>query len=366
MAPMDTLLRTGISSAAMYESPRRVTTQRWSAGVVVACLLPLAIYCSAGGAALLGRTFPGFFVAENRLLPSAGRFQWTGLEAGVPFHSRVDRDGRSAGRRERGDLHPRGVPAAGDACPLRLREARGDERAHRSDDAASRPLDYWSTAGLLTVNGWLYFVAAALVFFLQPRTRAAGVFFVMGMNLTVYAVTAITLYHPLGRWVTVLHFTAQALFPATVVHLAATFPVERRLIVDHPRLLAVPYADRGALAAASVAGFYAEPPDLRPVYAVNIFIAAALVILCATTVYAYRERRSERVRHQARIVGFGLVAATAVAVVAFIENISGAAASHELHRGDPGAVLRGTRLCRRPARASSTSTGSSGTRSSTP
>ena len=30
------------------------------------------------------------------------------------------------------------------------------------------PIDYWSTAGLLTVNGWLYFVAAALVFFLQP------------------------------------------------------------------------------------------------------------------------------------------------------------------------------------------------------
>ncbi len=77
------------------------------------------------------------------------------------------------------------------------------------------------------------------------------------------------------------------------------------------------------LAAASVAGFYAEPPDLRPLYAVNLFIAAALVILCATTVYAYREKRSERVRHQARIVGFGLVAATAVAVFAFIENTSG-------------------------------------------
>lgn len=127
------------------------------------------------------------------------------------------------------------------------------------------PIDYWSTAGLLTVNDWLYFGAAALVFFLQPRTRAAGVFFLMGMNLTVYALTAIMLHHPLGRWVTVMHFAAQALFPATIVHLALTFPVERRPIVARRRLLVIPYVLATVLAVASVRGFYAEPPNLSAV-----------------------------------------------------------------------------------------------------
>ena len=123
------------------------------------------------------------------------------------------------------------------------------------------PSDYWWTAGLLTMNGWLYFAAATLVFFLQPHTRAASVFFTMGTTLAVYALTALALYQPMARWVTVLHFTAQAFFPATLAHLAATFPVERRLIVAHPRLLLVPYAIAAVLSLASVAGFYAEPPD---------------------------------------------------------------------------------------------------------
>jgi signal transduction histidine kinase len=322
MAAFDLLLHNGSPSSVMNEPSRRVVLQRWSAGVVVACLLPLALYCSAGGAALLGRTFPGFFVAENRQLPSAGRFQWTGLEAGVPFHGRVVAiDGTPV--THSAEVYARAA-ALPPGTPLRyVFEKYGQRTELTVPTMPFAPLDYWSTAGLLTVNGWLYLVAAALVFFLQPRTRAAGVFFVMGMNLTVYAFTAITLYHPLGRWVTVLHFTAQALFPATVVHLAATFPVERRLIVDHPRLLAVPYTLAVILAVASVAGFYGEPPDLRPLYAVNLFIALALVILCTTTIYAYRERRSERVRYQARIVGLGLVAATAVAVFAFIDNAAG-------------------------------------------
>lgn len=306
----------------MDEPGRRVVRQRWSAALVVAAILPLAVYCTRGGVQLLDRTFPGFFVAENGQLPSAGRYQWTGLAAGVPFHARVTAID--------------GTPVAGGAAVAAAASARPPGTALRytfEQHGTTRELtvptmrfglvDYWSTAGLLAVNGWLYLGAAALVFFLQPRSRAAVVFFAMGVVLALYALTAVTLYHPIGRAITVLHFIAQALFPATLVHLALTFPVERRVLVDHPRLLAAPYALAALLAAFSVGGFYAEPPDLRALYAVNLFIAAALLILGGTTLYAYRERRSDRVRYQARVVGIGLVAATAVAVFAFVDNAVG-------------------------------------------
>lgn len=306
----------------MHAPSRRVVSQRWIAGAVVAALVPIAVYCSAAGTSLLGRTFPGFYVAENRQLPAAGRYHWTGLQAGVPFHARVVAvDGTPVARTSAIYDHAAAVPAH---TPVRYAFERHGEVVELSVPTMRfATADYWWTAGLLTVNGWLYFAAAALVFFLQPRTRAAGVFFVMGMTLTLYAVTAIALYVPLARWVTMLHFAAQAFFPATLVHLAATFPVERRLVAARPSLLAAPYALAALLAVVTTHRFYAEPPDLLPLYAVNLFIAAALVLLCGTTLYAYRERLTDRIRHQARILGIGLVAATAIAVFAFVDNAVG-------------------------------------------
>jgi signal transduction histidine kinase len=289
---------------------------------VVAFIVPLGFYCTVGGAALLGRPFPGFFVAENRQLPSGGRFEWTGLRAAVPFHARVVAvDGTPVASRSEIDARTAAVPIGTPLTYTFEKHGRTTEIAVPTMRFAAS--DYWLTAGLLTVNGWLYFGAAALIFFLQSRARAAGVFFIMGTNLGVYALTAVTLYRPLGPWVTALHFCSQALFPATLIHLGAIFPVERRLVVDRPRLLAYPYAAAAVLGLMSVVGFYAEPPDLRGVYAVDVFIAAALLVLCGTTAYAYRERRTERVRRQARVVGLGLVTATAVAVFAYLENAFG-------------------------------------------
>ena len=297
---------------------------RWIAGLVIACSLPIAVYCTIGGAALRGRSFPGFFVIENRQLPSAGRFEWTGLRAQVPFHARVVAvDGAPV--RTADEIYEAAAARPPDT-PIRYTFERHGVRSDLTVPTMRfEARDYWLTAGLLTVNGWLYLAAGALIFLLQPRTRAAGVFFGLGVNLGLYALTAIALYRPLASWVTVLHLTSQALFPATLIHLAAIFPIERRLVVERPRLLAIPYAAAAILAAASVVGFYAEPPDLGAVYAANVYIAAALVVLCGTTAYAYRERRTERVRQQARVVGVGLVAATAVAVFAFLENTFGGA-----------------------------------------
>jgi signal transduction histidine kinase len=306
----------------MNAPTRRRPSQRWAVALVVAGVVPLGFYCTVGGTALLGKTFPGFFVAENRQLPSGGRFEWTGLRAGVPFHARVVAV-NDAPVGSQGAVAERAAAVPVDT-PLRYTfEKHGTTTEITVPTMRFQASDYWLTAGLLTVNGWLYLGAATLIFFLQSRTRAAGVFFLMGMNLGVYALTAVTLYHPLGSWVTALHFCSQAFFPATVIHLGAIFPIERRLVVERPGLLAVPYAAAAILALTSVLGFYAEPPDLRPVYAVDVFIAAALLVLCGTTVYAYRERRTERVRQQARVIGLGLVAATAVAVFAFIENAFG-------------------------------------------
>ena len=300
---------------------RRTTSQRWIALAVVACVVPIAVYCTAGALRWRGRPFPGFFVAENRQLPSAGRFGWTGLAADVPFHARVVTvDGRAVGGADEVYAHAESVPVGTQVHYVFRKDADTIERTVPT--MRFGPADFALTSGLFAVNGWLYLVAGALVFFLQPTTRAAAVFFGMSMNLALFPLTAITLYHPLGTWVTMIHFTTQAVLPATLLHLALVFPVERR-IAHRGVVLVLAYAVATALAVASIHGFFAEPPSLAAVYAVDLYIALALLVLCGTTASAYVTSRDDDVRRPARTLGVGLVAATAVAVFAFLDNTRG-------------------------------------------
>ncbi len=247
----------------MDHLPHDVPSRRWIAAVVVACAVPLAVYCTAGGAAWCGRPFSGFYVAENRQLPSAGSFGWTGLQAGVPFHARVVTvDGTPVGTIEEIWARVEAVPIG---TPLRYGfEKRGERVEIAVPTMRFGSRDYWETAGLFALQGWLALAAAAIVVFLQPTTRPSAVFFVAGVTFALFPLTATTLYRPLGTWVTALHFMTQAIFPATLVHLASTVPVERRWLAGRPGRVALLYVVAAALGAMSLAGFYGEPPDLRP------------------------------------------------------------------------------------------------------
>jgi signal transduction histidine kinase/FtsH-binding integral membrane protein len=286
----------------------------------VAAIAPLALYLTASGAAWRGRLFPGFFVVENRTIPTVGGYDWTGLRADVPFHGRVVAvDGRAVRDNEEVYEHAAALPAG---SPVRYTFVKNGAEVERTVATMRfRERDFWMTTGLFALNGWLYLGAAALVLFLQPARRAAHVFFAMGINLTLFALTAAALYRSPGPWLAVVHFTTQALFPATFVHLACMFPVERSTRARRLRLLAVPYALSTVLAIASIRGFFAEPPDLRPLYPVWIYAALSILTLCATSAYAYFEHRSSSlVRRQARIVTVGLVTATVLAVFGFLDN----------------------------------------------
>src|SRR5262245_49705296 len=74
----------------MHDDRRHTGSQRWIAVAVVAVMTPVALYLTSRGATWIGRPFPGFFIAENRAVPTIGRYEWTGLRAGVPFHGRLD------------------------------------------------------------------------------------------------------------------------------------------------------------------------------------------------------------------------------------------------------------------------------------
>ncbi len=306
----------------MRDARRYGSFGRWTALAVVAAVTPIAIVLSVRGTSWRGEPFPGFFVLENRMVPSVGRFEWTGIAAGVPFHARVvAADGRAITDNEALYAYVRDLPIG---TPVRYRFVKGEQVEERTVPTMRfGDVDYWMTTGLFTLNGWMYLAAAGLVLWLQPASRAAAAFFVMGVTLALFPLSAAALYRGGGTWVLVLHLVSQALFPATFIHLGLTFPVERRVVHERRWLLAVPYVVAVVLALASIAGLRADPPDLRPLYAVNVFAVVAITVLCGMCGYAYVEGRSALARRQARLIFFGVVAGTLVAIFGFVDNTRG-------------------------------------------
>ncbi len=294
----------------------------WIVAAVVVCVVPLGLYCTRLATAWRHEVFPGFFVAANRAVPSVGRYGWTGLRAGLPFHAQVvSVDGRPVTSHAALYAYVRSLPPE-----VEVRygvEKHGGVREYVVPTMRFGDADFWTTVGLFAVNGWLYLLAAIVVFVLQPARSAARVFLLMGTTLALFTFGALALYRPAGAALVGLHFVAQALFPATFVHLAAYFPVERRWAGRRTRIVGAAYLASLLLAVASILGFYADPPDLRPLYVAWVYAAAAIVVLCGSALSAAWERRSARVRSQARIVALGLLAATLPACIGFIDNAQG-------------------------------------------
>src|SRR5262249_9206061 len=63
--------------------------QPWGSLVCLVLSVPLLIATIGDTLSWPGRVFPGFFVMETGLVPTVAVTTWTGMRAGVPFHSRV-------------------------------------------------------------------------------------------------------------------------------------------------------------------------------------------------------------------------------------------------------------------------------------
>src|SRR5262245_55447278 len=131
---------------------------RWRPLVVLALSLPLVGLAAATSFYWLGRAFPGFFLLENRLVPTVGRFEWTGSQAGLTFHSRV------LAVNERAVTSAAEVYAAAESSgggPLQyLVQKRGEaERTIGIETMRFGQADLWLTCGLFLLNGILVLAA---------------------------------------------------------------------------------------------------------------------------------------------------------------------------------------------------------------
>src|SRR5689334_3286734 len=130
----------------MRDGRRYGSVRRWTAVAVVAAITPLAVLLSVRGASWRGEPFPGSFVHDNGTVPSVGRFEWTGIAAGVPFRSRVvAADDRPITSSETLYAYVASLPVG---TAVRYRFAKADTVEERTV-ATMRfgDADYWLTTG---------------------------------------------------------------------------------------------------------------------------------------------------------------------------------------------------------------------------
>jgi signal transduction histidine kinase len=139
---------------------------------------------------------------------------------------------------------------------------------------------------------------------LGPARVTSSALLVVGLSVSVWALTTLDLYGP-GTFFR-LHALAEAFLPGALLHLALVFPVRR---TSPRRAVLIAYAPAAALALALQAVLFA--PRFYPhVHAVVLATTAVAALDLIVAIFVgYVRSPSELIRHRVRIACLGLVAA---------------------------------------------------------
>jgi len=284
--------------------------------MALAVAAPLTALAIRDSLAWLDRPFPGFLLMRNAVVPTVSGFDWPPDRAAL-FHSRVlavdDAPVRSGAE----------VQARVDARPAGTRfrytvERDGEPHVVELPSRRFTIGDWLQTFGVLIGFGCAWLAGGLAVGVLRPDSTPARVFLLQSLAGGLFAITAVFLYGPGPAPLTPLHLAVECLFPATILHLALVFPVER-LRGWKAALVAAPgYLVGVGLSVAAIRGFDAEPPDLTPIYTAYQFAAASFALLIAGLALSLW-RAGEVVRARILAVLPGAMLAGALAVFAVLD-----------------------------------------------
>jgi signal transduction histidine kinase len=285
------------------------------------CLaVPITAYAAWRSLYWFEQPFPGFLLMSNAVIPTVGTSEWPADKNAI-FHSQVVAvDGNPVHSSDEVYRYVGNRPAGTSIHYVLRKDDILLERTIAS--RAFRSSDYLQTYGILLFGGisWLGFGIA--VGFLQPRTVAARTYLMQGVIAGLYPITAVFLHQPSAAWLTVLYFTLECVFPATWIHLAAVFPIERQLSGWRRSLVVGPYAASLILTLLVLRGFYGRPPNLTLLHLTYLYAPLSFGIFVAQLVLTYRHSRQAQVRGRIRAVLPGTIAAGTLAAFALINSAS--------------------------------------------
>src|SRR5215470_17644265 len=250
----------------------------------------------------LGQTFPGFWVMEN-LLVAVG-----GPERGSlrPFDVVRVMDGQvlSSGRDIQQMVERYAPPTTFHYIVYRRGELIETDVTTRL--VTRRDFVRFLIEGL--VPGLLLLATGAVVYLIRPGRPQSWLF--LAFALIAYTVSVTYADAHLTYRFTELFLTAWAFWPATLLHLALTFPQRRRIVRRFPRVVWLPYLVSAAIAALLQLPAVQQLPglhqDVRLLLAVPVAAAAywgiALILLVLALARTSLAGGMPLIRQRARIL----------------------------------------------------------------
>jgi len=198
----------------------------YRAALIAAALAALTVTAviGLGTGSWVGKSFPGFFVLPNRVIPSVGRVAWSGSSDSAIYQRTVM---TVDGKRIRGNAdayrhvadHAPGTPIA-----YTLRHGTTTETLTLESRVFSKS-DYWIIFGSYLVTGLLYLLLGILGAWLMPDASLGRALLLLGSAGGIFALTGAGIYSP-GADIRA-HALAEAFFPATLIYLALVFAREQ-------------------------------------------------------------------------------------------------------------------------------------------
>lgn len=270
-----------------------------------AATIVLFAVVAANSVSWIGRTFPGFMVMANGVVPSIALPNWSDGRAPETFQSQVlEMDGTPVRSSEQ--IYARVAAAPTDEPVLySLKRPSGQTWQFSAPPEVFTGWDYAYLFGAYLLNGFVFCFIGLLVVWLKPRQPASQGVGVAVFSTGLFVTTAADLYGP--HWFFRLHVAAELWMAAGFCHLALVFPTDR-LGARRPVVLRWLYGITVALV-----GVY-EAVLWTPAWYTfaHLGAVAAQVVSCfgmiAAFVYDYARSGSPLVRKRIQIVTVGVVA----------------------------------------------------------
>lgn len=288
----------------------------WKFMAAAGVALAIALTCTFNSLLWINRPFPGFFVWPNLFVPAVGGPDWSGYVAGVPYESRLTAI----------DEEP--VATANDLYAAARHEGAEEDLIYtfQSPDTGATVeltvptmrlgvVDYlWSLGSYLAI-GSLLTLLGFVVYLIRPDRPGARAMLVASAIWGLYLVTSADMIGP--AWFQPLYLMLRAIAPVALIHLALSFPVQRRVLRRYRWLLPVAYLCAAGLGIADTLTFdrsFAVFVTLNAVHAAAIMIGGAVLI--GVLVHGLLFPPSAAARQRTKIAALG-------GVLAFLSPVAG-------------------------------------------
>ncbi len=212
----------------------------WKFVAAVGAAVTIIVICTFNSLLWINRPFPGFFLWQNLFVPPVGGPAWTGYDAGVPYESRLNSvDDEPA---ESADDVYRGIRHEGPEEDITYTFAAPDTGAQVELVIPTMRLgvdSYLWSLGSYIVIGTLLTLLGFAVYLIRPDRPGARAMLVASAIWGLYLVTSADMVGP--AWFQPLYLMLRAVAPVALVHLALSFPVQRRILRRHQWLLPALY-----------------------------------------------------------------------------------------------------------------------------